>query len=191
MDNKGPLAGGVVAGALLLLLLLLVGRLAPGEAILQLESSSASVRFLSSATAGAAATVLALMLTVLSLSYDPETRFRRVHYERIRRISRYCTVTLVLAVFLLLVFVIPFRESSPVPQAIFTGIYYLVLVGSSVLGGLMVAIMLMLYQAITGLIDFFEPGGENWLAAERDGSGGNGADRARDAPGEDDDGAGS
>ena len=180
MDKTGPLAGGVVTGALLLFVLLLVGRLAPGEAILQLESSAASVRFLGSATASAVATILALMLTVLSLSYDPDTRFRRVHYERIRRISRYSTVTLVLAVFLLLVFVVPFRESSPVPTEVFTALYYLVVVASSVLGGLMVAIMLMLYQAISGLIDFFEPGADNWLAADSPHD--DGVDRTRDAP---------
>ena len=166
--------GGVVAGVLLMLTLLLVGRLAPGEAILQLRASSASIRFLASTSAGAAATILALMLTMLSLSYDPDRRFRRVHYQRIRQVARYSTAALVLGVFVLLLLVIPLEESSPLPGGIFAGLYYLIVIASAALGGMIVAIMLMLYHAIVGLIDFFEPEADNWLVAD-DGDGGDGA----------------
>lgn len=168
MNIRGPATGGVVATVLLLVMLLLVGRLGPGEAVAQLRSSASSIRFLSSTAAGAAATILALMLTVLSLSHSPDQRFRPEHYRRIRNIARFSTIALTLGVFVLLLLVIPVESAEGLPSAAYSGLYYAIAVASAVLGGLMVAIMLMLYRAITGLIDFFSPSGESWLVDDAD-----------------------
>jgi hypothetical protein len=191
MNMRGPVSGGVVAAVLLLVVLLMVGRLGPSEAVSQLRSSASSIRFLASTAAGAAATILALMLTVLSLTYSPDTRFRPVHYKRIRNISLFSTVALTLGIFVLLLLATPLESAENLPSVAYSGLYYTVAVASSILGGLMVAIMLMLYRAITGLIDYFSPAGENWVVDRDDAEpDGDADDRREGAEGRSDDARG-
>lgn len=166
--RMGPLVGGIVAGLLSLVTLWLVGLLGAGEARLLIESTLPTVRFLCSTTATASATILALMLTLLSLSGAHDQEFRRHHFERVEWISLYSTICLTLSVFVLLLLVVPLSESEKIPVQMYTVLYYVILGAASVLGGLIVAIMLMLYTAITGLIRVVHPEVESPLVRTPD-----------------------
>lgn len=169
MRDKGPIIGGIVTGALSLGILWLVGRMGAWEARQLLQSTLPTVRFLCSTTAAAAATILALMLTLLSLSEAPEEHeFHTHHFDRIRRISLYSTICLTASIFVLLLLVVPLEESEKVPTESYTILYYVVLATASMLGGLIVAIMLMLYNAITGLIHLVHPEADSHIVRTPD-----------------------
>jgi hypothetical protein len=135
----------------------LVGRLGSGEALQLIEATRPTVRFLCSTTALAAATTMALMFTLLSVSLTHDHDFRPQHYSRIRRIAQYSVVCLILSIFVLLLQVVPLVESEKVPVQKYMVLYYTIVVSSSLLGGLSVAIMLMLYDAIASLIEVAHP----------------------------------
>ncbi|MDX1660693.1 MAG: hypothetical protein R3326_02785 [Gemmatimonadota bacterium] len=189
MNLKGPLTGGVVAAGLSLLILWMIGRLGAGEARILLESTQPTVRFLCSTTAAASATILALMLTLLGLSETPEEEdreFHSHHFERIRRISLFSTICLTASIFVLLLLVVPLRESDNVPVVSYTILYYVILGTASMLGGLMIAIMLMLYNAIVGLVHMAHPEADSHLVREvGDGKDDEGAEKDREAERED------
>lgn len=112
MSSKGPLIGGVMSGVLALLILWMVGRLGAGETRLLLESSLPTVRSLCDSTATAAATVLALMLTLLTLSYSPDRKFHDSYYQEIRRIALYSTICITLSIFIMLMLVVPLESAE-------------------------------------------------------------------------------
>lgn len=171
--QKEPLIGGTVTAVLSLATLWLIGRLGAGEARLILESTLPTVRFLCSTTAAAGATILALMLTLLSLAREHDQTFEESYYGGIRQISLYSTICLTLSIFVLLLLVVPLSESDKVPSELYTNFYYVILVAASVLGGLIVSIMLMLYGAIVGLIRVVHPEAESGLVrSEEDAEGG-------------------
>ncbi|MDX1624185.1 MAG: hypothetical protein R3199_09405 [Gemmatimonadota bacterium] len=166
--NRKVLTGGVVAGLLSLLTLWLVGRIGGYEARILLESSLPTIRFLCSTTAAAAATVIALMLTLLSLSESHETSFRAAHYGRIQGIALLSTITLVVSILVLLLLVVPIQESEKIPARAYEVLYYVILGTAALLGGLIVAIMLMLYEAIVGLVQWAHPETDSHLIVDEE-----------------------
>lgn len=164
--SRGPLVGGIIAAGLSLLILWAAGRVGGGEARMLLESSLPTIRFLCSTTGAAAATILALMLTLLSLSLGHDVTFRERHFERIRRISKMSTICLVGSVFVLLLLVVPIESSERVSGRGYAVVYYVVLGATSLLGGLIVAIMLMLYNAILGLVHLVHPEEDSFLVPD-------------------------
>ena len=93
-----------------------------------LEGMLPSIRFLCSAVTTATATVLALMLTMLSVSLAREGKFKPSHYNRVRQIALVDTGTFAAAVILLLFLSIPISQSQDdVPTIFYTVLYYLIL----------------------------------------------------------------
>lgn len=166
--SRGPLIGGVVTGLLALFTLWTVGRIGGYEAQRLLEGTLPTVRFMSSTTATASATIMALMLTMLSLTIGHDTEFREAHFERIRRIALYSTICLVSSILVLLILVVPLESSDEVSGTWYTVVYYVILGAASMLGGLIVAIMLMLYNAVVGIVQLEMPEVESFLVTDED-----------------------
>ena len=112
------------------------------------------------------ATTLALMLTLLGLSSDIDADIKGGHFERIRQIALVDVTAFVLATVLLVLIVVPVDGSTPIPEGWFSAIYYTVSVAAALLGGGLVAVMLLLYAAIRDLILVLGPGDQNPLIAE-------------------------
>jgi hypothetical protein len=132
-----------------------VGSITGFEALQLLEASLPTVRFLASAMMTATATILALMLTLLSLSYGTDFRMRDVHYRRVKVIARVDTIGFVVSTVFLLLLIIPLEETNQVAADWYDTIYYGVLATSAGIGGLLIAIVLMLYQTVRDVIDTF------------------------------------
>ncbi len=162
VDLREALAGGGVAAAVLFVVVAVVGSVSPFEARGLLEASLPTIRFLASSVMASVATVMALMLTLLSLTYTSQYEFREIHFRRIRQISVLSTVTIVAAVVLLLFLGFPVNEADGL--RLYYGIVYYGVTGSaSLLGGLLIAIVLMLHRTIRGLVDIGHPHGESHL----------------------------
>ncbi len=136
----------------------LVGQVYNGwEARQLLESVISSALYFSSAIVTAAATILALMLTMLGLTSQSDTEFDSIFYKRIERIALLSTICLITGVLLLLFLSIPVQESDQVPPSWYKIIYYVLIAFIAGLAGLIVAIVLMLFNAIKSLIDVISP----------------------------------
>ena len=158
IGSKKALIGGVLAAAIALGGQWLIGQIYSGyEARKLLEAMSSSAHYLGSAVVTASATIIALMLTMLSLSSQADDDFDTVFYKRIERIGVLATISLTGGILLLLFLSVPFQEADGVPNRWFTTIYYVLITFLAVLSGLLVAIVLMLLNAMTSLIDVVRP----------------------------------
>lgn len=156
-DTKQAAVGGGVAAVMSLIGMILVNVSSGSEARLLLEGMLPSIRFLCSAVMTATATVLALMLTLLSVSTTQNEQLKSVHYNRVRQIAQVDSGTFAAALILLLLISIPLAESSEVPANWYTIVYYITVVYAASLGGALITVVLMLYNAITGLIGVLNP----------------------------------
>lgn len=137
-----------------------VGSVGQREARVLLDSMMPTSRFLCSSVMAASATILALMLTVLSMTLNSEVDLKSTFYGRVQQIAFYDMLLLIVATCFLVVHCIPVTESSELPDWWFPTVYYLLLGTSAVMAGAMVAIVCMIYSAVVDVIQ--------WLGLERD-----------------------
>ncbi|MGH8916275.1 MAG: hypothetical protein ACRDZM_17395 [Acidimicrobiia bacterium] len=165
VDGRWALIGGLVTAVALFLAVSAVGRLSSVEGRRLLELSIPNLRFLTSAIIGAGATILALMLTLLGIAYATEWEFREIHYQRVKQVAIFTTISIVGAVVLLLFIGLPLEEAENL-TSYYNLMYGLVTGAASLLGGMMVAVVLMLYQTIRGVIAIGQPSDESELIEE-------------------------
>ena len=151
-DAFVALGAGAAAAVIMGLGAFIVGRVSGSEARQLLEAILPTSRFLCSAVMTATATILALMLTMLGMSFNADVKIRPVFYQRIKQIAFYDMIALVVAACFLVVHCIPIVKSDDVDFQWYTVVYYCVLVVAAVLGGGIVTIISMLYAAIRDII---------------------------------------
>lgn len=150
--GKRIFVGGILAAIITLLGGYAVGRISGYEARVLLEATLPTTRFLCSAVMTATASILALMLTLLGLSSGLSVTLKPSHYIRVRRIALIDLVAFTLATLFLLLLSVPVSESDKVPTSWFTTLYYAILGISSILGGILISTVLMLYDTIKDVI---------------------------------------
>lgn len=161
-EDMWALIGGVLAAGIALVGQWLIGRVYSGaEARELIESMLNSALFFGASVVTASATILALMLTMLSLSDQTKIDFDRIFFRRIERIGFLTTISLASSILLLLFLSIPVQESKSVPTNWFTAIYYFLIVFLALLAGLLVSVVLMLLNAIRSLIEGVRPSDED------------------------------
>lgn len=153
VDLRKAILGGLVAAVVSIAGSTMVGQVSGGEGRLLVEAMLPSTRFLCIAVMTASATILALMLTALGLSRNAPTPLRSSHYKRVEQIALFDSATFVLATLLLLILTIPIGESTTLPGEWYTIAYYVVLVLSSLLGGMLISVILMIYGTIRDLVE--------------------------------------
>lgn len=162
------LVGGAVATAALLAMTIGVGRIGEDfQALRLIEAVVPTARFMASAAVGAAVTVLALLLTLLGLSLNSEFRFGARLYERAQYITILSVAAIVVGVGILLAVTLPVTEVDGFGE-IYDLLYYILVVGVSLLGGIIVTIGLMIAATLVGLIDIGHPQGSNLLLEQDD-----------------------
>ena len=158
VGSRTALVGGVIAGAIALGGQWMVGQVYTGwEARRLLQTVIPSALFFASSIVTGSATVLALMLTMLSLTRHSSGDFDALFFKRVERIGLLATVALIGGVLLLLFLSVPVQEADEVPSHWFRTIYYVLIAYIALLSGLTVGIVLMLFNAIKSLIDVVRP----------------------------------
>ncbi len=150
-DLRWAAVGGLVAAAVGFGSMAIVGSTSSYEARRLLESVLPTVRFAASAYVAGGATILALMLTLITFTISNELEFHKSHYRRIRDISALTTAVIAGSVLLLMFLSFPIGEAE-VDQDLYLWVFYAVLLGGALTGGVFIAIILMLFYAIRGLI---------------------------------------
>lgn len=135
----------------LFLTIIWVGRVGSFEALRLIEAAVPTARFLAAAVVGGALTVLALLLTLLGLSLGTEFHFSDTLYTRAAFLTRLSVISIVIATGVLLAVAVPIREVEEL--ATYYAVFYYVLAGAlAVLGGLVIAMALLIGLILRGVI---------------------------------------
>ena len=150
--NKRALIGGVIAAIFTGLGAFALGSLSGYEAKELIKSSLSGFIMLSNTIVLASATILALLLTLVSVSSGSKSKLDNKHYKHVILIAKLDTVVFVAAMIIFQFFNLPVTEADNVPNNWYTYIYYSTLIISSILSGGLITVVLMLYNAVTNII---------------------------------------
>ncbi|MGJ8666992.1 MAG: hypothetical protein ACSHW7_11530 [Patiriisocius sp.] len=150
--NKRALLGGILATSFTALGVFLLGNISGYEAKNLLEVSLNGLNMLCNTIVLASATILALLLTLLGISSGSNSNLKEKHYIQVLSIAKFDVILFVAALILFQLFNIPIIESDSVPTSWFKIIYWATLLFSSIICGMMVTVILMLYNTITNMI---------------------------------------
>jgi MFS family permease len=150
--TKRALMAGIISMMFLLLGTILLGKLSGYEAKELIKNSLSGMNTLCNTVALASATILALLLTLLSLSANSKSKLRKDHYKHVLQIAKLDTVVFVAAVVSFLLFNLPITESDQVPDNWFNLVYYSSLAISSMLSAALIVVVIMLYNTVADLI---------------------------------------
>jgi hypothetical protein len=146
---------GFITMALIVIVgLVVVGRVTDATyAQTVIEAMSPPMQMLAFATITATVTVLVLTLTMLSVMKELEREFSKQFYRLIERIGFLATSGLILGIFLLALLSIPFQdaETAIADQASIV-VYYLLIFVNALISGLLVALILMLFDSVKSVI---------------------------------------
>lgn len=157
LNFNRAIIGGLTSAALIFLGTFWVGTIGNWEALAIIKEICPALRFTCSAIVTATATILALILTLVSFSSSTEKPLAAQHYARIQWIARFCIFAFISSLLLLFVLNLPLENVSDEIKHWFKYIYYGIVIYDAVLGGVMVALILMLYQAAKELIIIVHP----------------------------------
>jgi len=160
---KLSITGGAVTACFSGAGALLIGNLSGYEAKQLLSSSLSGFNMLCNTAILASSTILALLLTLISVSASVDSEFRKSHYEGLLSIAKLDTILFILTLIIFQFFKLPIMETDQVPSHWFIAIYWGVLICSSLISGLMVAVILMLYKTVSNIIGFVGFGEEHLL----------------------------
>lgn len=155
VDARHAAYGGVLAAVVMLAGAWMVGSVSGAEAHVLLKTSLPSTRAFCGTMTLALGNILALMLTLLSLSASTDIDLKWAHYQRVKQIAWVVTVALIGSILVYLLLNVPLGESSSgaaEKSTWFAAIYYTTLVLASLLGGALITIALMLYNTVRDVI---------------------------------------
>lgn len=151
-DNKTAFLGGILATIFTGLGVSLLGNISGYEAKHLLSVSLSGLNMLCNTIVLASATILALLLTLLGISSGSNSNLKEAHYIQVLNIAKFDVILFVGALILFQLFNIPIIESDNVPTAWYEIIYWATLGFSSIICGMMITVVLMLYTTITNII---------------------------------------
>ena len=122
-----------------------------------LESVQKSSLYYGSAILTASATVLALMLTLLSLTSGKGVKTDEQTFTKMHAISMFCVYSFVGAIVLLVVISFPVIEFEAIPSAWFKFVYYGLCCWNGMLAGFMISTILILRDAVRFMIGAVSP----------------------------------
>ncbi|WP_373075010.1 hypothetical protein [Zeaxanthinibacter enoshimensis] len=160
-STKRAITGAVIAMAILGAGNFMLGELSGYEAKTLIRHSVSGINTLCNTIVLASATILALLLTVLSLSSGTKNRLKREHYEHIMQIAKFDTWVLIGALSTFLLFNLPITESENVPTNWFTIVYYASLGMTSIMSAALIVVVIMLYNTVVSMIKIVGLGQED------------------------------
>lgn len=165
-DLRYAAVGGFAAAVVGFGGMAVVGTASDFEARRLIDAVLPTARFAASAYVAGGATILALMLTLLTFSITHDLQFHRSHYQRIREISTLTTAVIASSVMLLMFLSFPLDETGV--ERGYRWVYYAILLGGATTGGVFIAVVLMLFYAIRQLISLGEGDATDSLIVDQD-----------------------
>ncbi|MXO48927.1 hypothetical protein GRI69_11730 [Erythrobacter vulgaris] len=128
------------------------------EAVDLLEALSRAGLYLGSAIATASATTIALMLTLIGLIKRMDEDFDEQAYRNVELVARLSTVTLLIALLLLMAFALPVGEFKEMPQSWFENLYNALYYSTVVMVGTAAATVVLIYTTLLQVMAKITPG---------------------------------
>lgn len=150
--NQRALYGGICAAFITGIGAFILGNLSGYEAKVLIKSSLPGINTLCNTIVLASATILALLLTLLSVSSGSKSKLKDDHYTQVLRIARIDTAVFIVALICFQLFNLPITEADDVPNNWYATIYYFSLGMSSILSGALISVAIMLYNAVVNII---------------------------------------
>lgn len=154
---RSALIGGSLSAMTIFIGTYLLGTVSNHEAIENLQEIRPTLRFTASGSMTSTATILALMLTLLSFSQQSDRKLKAYHYDRIGWIARFAAVIFIAALVLLMVLNVPISNAEETFAGFYNVVYYVLLSYTALMGGCMITIILLLYQAARDIILIAHP----------------------------------
>ena len=150
--NKRALFGGVLASLIIGLGAYGLGNISGYEAKSLITSSLPGINALCNTIVLGSATILALLLTLLSISSSSNSKLNKEHYKHVLLIAKIDTIVFVAAMIVFQLMNIPVTEAENVPHSWYSIIYYISLGLSAILSGGLIVVVLMLYNTVVSII---------------------------------------
>ncbi|MCM2374379.1 hypothetical protein [Aporhodopirellula aestuarii] len=152
-DAKLAAGAGLSAAICIGITTFFLGYVGQAEARQLIEAMMPNSRLLCSSVLTVTATILALMLTMLSLGSSSDIDLDDIHYYRIKSIALYDAIVFGLTTVLFLMHCVPIHKSEKIPEWWYPTVYYGVLSAAAIVAGSIVGIVAMLYLAVRDLVD--------------------------------------
>ncbi|PNW26913.1 hypothetical protein [Formosa algae] len=150
--NMQALLGGLTATIIVGIGAFVLGSVSGYEAQQLIRASLSGINTLCNTVVLASATILALLLTLLSVSSNTKSKLTDDHYKHILTIAKTVTIVLVTSMIIFQLFNIPIVEADSVPPSWFTVVYYMSLGLSAIISGGLIVVVLMLYYTVASII---------------------------------------
>jgi|TARA_R110002012_G_scaffold212146_1_gene383143 membrane-associated HD superfamily phosphohydrolase len=150
--NKRAFLGGIIATVFIGFGAYALGNISGYEAKSLIQSSLPGMNTLCNTIVLASATILTLLLTLLSISSSTKSKLTEDHYKHVLLIAKIDTVVFVAAMIVFQLMNIPVTEADNVPNSWYSIIYYISLALSAILSGGLVSVVLMLYNTVVSII---------------------------------------
>jgi len=150
--NKRSMLGGLITFIFVALSAFLLGNISGYEAKSLIEASLSGINRLCNTIVLGSATILTLLLTLLGISTSSNSTLKKAHYIQVSNIAKIDTVLFITALILFQMFNIPITESDEVPTQWYKYLYWATLFLSSLISGMMVTVILLLYTTVTNII---------------------------------------
>ncbi|WP_432410383.1 hypothetical protein [Rasiella sp. SM2506] len=168
IKNKKSILGGGIATLFMGLAVFLLGNLSGYEAKQLITSSLPGINMLCNTIVLASATILALLLTLLGISTGTKSRLKKAHYLQVLSIAKFDTILFVGALILFQIFNIPITEAENVETSWYKIIYWATIFFSSILSGMMITVILMLYTTVTNIIHIVGLNEDHYLVSKEE-----------------------
>lgn len=158
VDTRRASKVGALSAVIVFIGALMVGEASGSEARVLLDTSLETTRSFCGTVTLALGNILALMLTLLSISASTDIDLKWSHYQRVRQVALFTTITLISSILIYLLLNVPLEQSETAsdPEGVgFPIFYYTTLILASILGGALIAVVIMLYNTIRDIIDIF------------------------------------
>lgn len=149
---KRAVTGGAVSALFMGTGTFILGEVSGYEAKALISSSISGINMLCNTVILGSSTILALMLTLLSLSRAAKSRLSKTHYRHVLAIAQLDTILIIVSVITFMMLNLPITESKELPNSWFTTIYYVSLGMAAIIGGGFIALITMLYGTIANVI---------------------------------------
>lgn len=151
-EYKMPLYGGILTAIFTGAAVYLLGNLSGFEALQLIETTIPRISTLFNTIILASATILALILTLLGISSGSKSKLKKYHYKQVLSLAKFASLLFIITLVVFLFLNIPIDESENIPSSWYSNIYWIILFVTSLLSGMMVAVILMLYHIIRNII---------------------------------------
>ena len=164
--NRKAFYGGIFSTIFLGFSVFVLGSVSGYEAKQLIKGSLPGLNMLCNTIVLASATILALLLTLLGISTGTKSKLKNAHYKQVMSIATFDTILFIGALILFQLFNIPVTEADNIPTSWFDFIYWSILIFSSILSGMMITVILMLYSTVSNIIHIVGLGDDHPLISK-------------------------